>query len=130
MDNKDEFLKRVGANIRELRKLKNPEVKQAASALGISPQALGAIENGKVDLNVSRVFEIAQYFKVEFSTLLNVENGDHYNFSSQNNTGGYHVLNKGVLNVTDETLKNYFENDMVQLKQKIEFFEDALKKRR
>lgn len=128
MENKDEFLKMIGTNIRELRKLKNQEVEQTACALGISPQALGAIENGKVDLNVSRVFEIAQYFKVEYSQLLNIEKGDHYNFSSQNNTGGYHVLNKGVLNVTDETLKNYFENDMAQLKQKIEFFEEAFKK--
>jgi transcriptional regulator with XRE-family HTH domain len=128
MENKEAFLKKIGANIKEIRKSKKQEVKDAASGLGISVQALGAIENGKVDLNVTRVFEIAQYFKVDSSKILNVKQGDVFNFSSQNNSGGYHVQTIGVLNVTDENLKNYFENDIAQLKEKIIFFEGALKK--
>ncbi len=128
MENKEMFLKKIGANIKEIRKSKKQEVKDAASGLGISVQALGAIDNGKVDLNITRVFEIAQYFKVDSSKILNVKQGDIFNFSSHNNSGGYHVQTIGVLNVTDETLKTYFENDITQLKEKIIFFEGALKK--
>jgi transcriptional regulator with XRE-family HTH domain len=128
MENKEAFLKKIGANIRGIRKLKKKEPKDAASGLGISVQAYGKIENGGTDLNISRLFEIAKFFDVSFTQVLKVNEGDVFSFSSQNNSGGYHVLNNGVLNVTDETLKTYFENDIAQLKEKIIFFEGALKK--
>ena len=53
MENKTEFLRIVGANIKSIRKKKNIEVKEVAVGLGITVQAFGAIENGKVDLNLS-----------------------------------------------------------------------------
>jgi transcriptional regulator with XRE-family HTH domain len=128
MENKETLLKKIGANIRDIRKLKKKESKDAAKGLGISVQAYGKIENGGTDLNISRVFEIAKFFDVSFTQVLKVNEGDVFNYSSQNNSGGYHVQTIGVLNVTDETLKNYFENDIAQLKEKIIFFEGALKK--
>ena len=84
--------------------------KAVASGLDISVQAYGKIENGGTDLNISRLFEIAKFFDVSFTQVLKINEGDIFNYSSQNNTGGYHVLNNGVLNTTDETLKTYFEN--------------------
>jgi transcriptional regulator with XRE-family HTH domain len=128
MENKEEYLKRIGDNIKEIRKFKKQEVKEAAKGLDITVQALGALENGKVDFNITRIFDIAQYYKVQIAEILNVKGGDTFNFTSQNNSGGYHVQTIGVLNVTDEALKNYFENDIAQLKQKIVFFEEAIKK--
>jgi transcriptional regulator with XRE-family HTH domain len=128
MENKVAYLKKLGANIREIRKSKKQEVKEAAKGLDITVQALGALENGKVDFNITRIFDIAQYYKVEIGEVLKINEGDTFNFTSQNNSGGYHVQTIGVLNVTDETLKNYFENDIAQLKQKIVFFEEAIKK--
>ena len=62
MENKELFLKKIGENIKEIRKSRKQEVKFAASGIGISVQAMGAIENGKVDLNISRLFEIARFF--------------------------------------------------------------------
>jgi transcriptional regulator with XRE-family HTH domain len=128
MENKDAFLKKIGANIKEIRKSKKYEPKAVAVGLGMSVQAYGKIENAGTDLNISRLFEIAKFFDVSFTQVLKVNEGDIFNYSSQNNSGGYHVLNNGVLNVTDETLKTYFENDIAQLKEKIIFFEGALKK--
>ena len=96
------FLKKIGANIRDIRKLKKQEPKEATKGLGISVQAYGKFENGGTDFNITRIFDIAQYYKVEIGELLKVHQGDTFNFTSQNNSGGYHVLNKGVLNVTDE----------------------------
>jgi transcriptional regulator with XRE-family HTH domain len=128
MENKESFLKKIGANIKEIRKSKKQEVKEAAMGLGISVQAYGKIENGGTDLNISRLFEITKFFEVNFTEVLKVKEGDILNFTSQNNSGGYHVQTIGVLNVTDETLKTYFENDIAQLKEKVAFFENALKK--
>ena len=49
MENKEIFLKEIGANIKEIRKSKKQEVKDVAHDLKISPQALGNIENGKTE---------------------------------------------------------------------------------
>ena len=128
MENKEIFLKKIGRNIKEIRKLKKQEVKDAASGLGISVQAYGKIENGFTDLNVSRLFEIAKFFDVSFTQVLKVNEGDVFNFNTQNNSGGYYVQTLGVLNVTEENLKSSFENDVAYLKEKIKFFEEVLKK--
>lgn len=128
MENKEIFLKKIGRNIKEIRKLKKQEVKDAASGLGISVQAYGKIENGCTDLNVSRLFEIAKFFDVSFTQVLKVNEGDVFNFNSKNNSGGYYVQTLGVLNVTEENLKSSFENDVAYLKEKIKFFEEAFKK--
>ena len=128
MENKEIFLKKIGANIKEIRKTKKQEVKDAAKGLGISVQALGAIENGKTDVNVTRLFEIAKYFEVSFSKVLNVQEGDVFNFTSQNNSGGYHVLNNGVINITDEKLQEHLQNENALLKQKLAVNKALLKK--
>ena len=128
MENKEMFLKKIGRNTKEIRKYKKQEVKDAASGLGISVQAYGKIENGGTDLNISRFFEIAKFFNVGFTQVLNINESDVFNFTSQNNSGGYHIQSVGELNITDESLKTYFENDIAYLKEKIMFFEEALKK--
>ena len=53
MKNKEEFLKKVGLNIKQIRKTKNQEVKEAAVGLGVTVQTVGAIENG-LHLHVRR----------------------------------------------------------------------------
>lgn len=129
MENKEIYLKKIGKNIKEIRKVKKKEVKDAARGLGISVQAYGKIENGGTDLNISRLFEIAKFFDVSFTQVLKVNEGDVFNFTSQNNSGGYQVQILGALNVAEESLKAYFENDITYLKEKIVFFEEALKKK-
>ncbi len=128
MENKDAFLKKIGANIKEIRKSKNYEPKAVASGLNMSVQAYGKIENGGTDLNISRLFEIAQFFDVSFTQVLKVNEGDVFNFSSHNNSGGYHVQTIGVLNVSDEKLYEYLLNENIELKQKIAVNETLLKK--
>ncbi len=130
MENKNLFLKKIGENIKEIRKSKMQEVKEVARGLGITVQALGAIENGKTDLHISRLYEIANYFKVEFDVLLKTKVGDIFNYSSQNNSGGYHIQSIGVFNISDENLKTYLETDLAAIKEKIVFFEEALKNKK
>ncbi len=128
MENKESFLKKIGANIKAVRKEKRQEVKEAANALGITVQAYGAIENGKVDLNITRVFEIANFYEVDFSKLLSIKNGDVFNYTSQNNKGGYHVQKLDILKVIDERLVQYLENELKQSKNRVTFLEEELGK--
>ncbi len=122
MENKDKFLKGVGDNIRNIRIENNLEIKAVASKLGITIQAYGKIENGKVDLNISRLFEIANLFKIEFNKILNTK-GDTFNFTSHNNTGGYHVQKVGVINTSDEQFNLFIKDELEYIKKKINFLE-------
>ena len=74
--NKALLLKSVGDNIKKLRKQKNMEVKEFAFKLKITPQAVGKIENGVVDLNLSRIVEIANLLQVSLIEILDIANGD------------------------------------------------------
>jgi len=94
-----------------------------ASSLGISVQAYGAIENGKVDLNISRVFAISKFYEVDFNKILNVQQGDTYSYSSSNNSGGYHVLNKGSLTISNDDLLKFIQEDFNSLKSKLKNLE-------
>ena len=58
------LLKEMGAKIKKLRKKRQIEVKAFASILKITPQAVSKIENGRVDLNMSRIIEITELLKV------------------------------------------------------------------
>ncbi|MBL0145821.1 MAG: helix-turn-helix transcriptional regulator [Chitinophagaceae bacterium] len=118
MENKELLLRQIGVNIRKIRTSNNMEPKEAARKLDISVQGYGAIENGKVDLNISRLFQIANLFKVDFSEIMNISNTT-FNFTSQNNSGGYHVQKIESLNINDADVKNYFETEIDQLKKKI-----------
>lgn len=128
LSNKETYLKLIGANIKQIRKEQSIEIKEAAHALGISVQAYGKIVNGMTDINISRLFDIASFFKIDYNKILQTNNHETYNYTSQNNSGGYNVLNKGVLNVTSDFLENYLKDDISIIKKKLDFFEAAMKK--
>lgn len=67
------LLKEMGANIKKLRRERQIEVKAFAGKLKISPQAISKIEKGMVDLNVSRIMEIAALLKVNPEEILHAE---------------------------------------------------------
>jgi transcriptional regulator with XRE-family HTH domain len=128
MENKEAFLKQIGENIKEIRRQKKVEVKDIASNLDISVQAYGRIENGKTDVNISRLFQISKFFEVSFSKILKIENSETFNFTSQQNSGGYHVLNNGVINITDEKLHQFLQSENNDLKKRLNINETILSK--
>jgi len=67
------LLKEMGAKIKKLRRKRQIEVKGFASTLKITPQAVSKIERGKVDLNVSRIIEIAGLLKVTPQEIFQLE---------------------------------------------------------
>ncbi len=113
--NKALLLKSVGANIKKLRKQKNMEVKEFASKLKITPQAVGKIENGVVDLNLSRIVEIANLLEVSLIEILDIANGDIMTYNSYNNSGGYHVQKVDVIKINEDDAKSNFMNEFKKL---------------
>lgn len=59
----------VGSAIRKLRILKNFKQSEFASKIQITPQALSKIENGKTDIQLSRLCIIAQVLNVDIVRL-------------------------------------------------------------
>lgn len=55
------------------------------------------------------MFEISNFYQVQFSKILNI-NGDTLHYHSENNSGGYHVQKVGVMNTTDETLISFLKD--------------------
>jgi transcriptional regulator with XRE-family HTH domain len=70
---------KVFQNIKKIRELKNLTREFVAGELGMSTSGYGKIERGEVDLNVSKLFEIAKIldvpvsfiFKFDVDTLFN-----------------------------------------------------------
>jgi DNA-binding XRE family transcriptional regulator len=75
MNLKQKLLKQIGQNILSIRIEKRIERKQAAFAIGITEQAYGQIENGKIDLNATRILQICEYFNEEPNTILKIKGG-------------------------------------------------------
>ncbi len=125
---KEQYLKQIGQNLKEIRITKRKEIKEVVSKLKISAQAYGKIESGKTDLNISRLIDIANFFKVALNDIIKTESGDIMTFSSTNNSGGYHVQKIGTLNITDENLVDYFNKEIISLKTKIESLSGILHK--
>ncbi len=65
------LMKQVSQNIRTLRKLKNLKQEMMAVDLKLSPHAYANIEQGKTDIQLSRLEQIAQVLEVEITDLFN-----------------------------------------------------------
>ena len=62
--------KRIGKRIRWLRYQKSFSLKEIAALLDMSVPALSKIENGTTDMNLSRLMQIADVFKVSAPELI------------------------------------------------------------
>ena len=68
-----EQIKLIGARLRELREIAGDSVEDIAGELAISPELYSKYENGETDIPVSFLFNAANKFGVELSTLLTGE---------------------------------------------------------
>lgn len=73
LDYKDILLKSVGENLRKLRVNNNKNYKEVAFKLGITQQAYGNMERGKTDITLTRIFELADFYQVECTEILQVD---------------------------------------------------------
>jgi|GEM_PF-2479874 len=89
------LLKQLGQKIREVRTEKAIPIKEIAYNIGITTQAYGNIENGKTDLSISRLLEIASELKVHYSRLLDIEKANTFNLNGENSAAGIYFLQMG-----------------------------------
>lgn len=69
MNNKPLDTKDIGKRIKELRKARGLDQLQASSIIGVSRSQWSNLENGKRNLNIQQIKQIADYFGVSLSIL-------------------------------------------------------------
>ncbi|MFZ2632078.1 MAG: helix-turn-helix transcriptional regulator [Desulfosalsimonadaceae bacterium] len=70
----DELLKKIGINIRELRKAQNFTQEQLAEKAGLSYKYLGEIERGEKNSGILNLFRIAHGLSLSLRDIVNIEN--------------------------------------------------------
>lgn len=95
------------------------EVKELASKLKITVQAVGKIENGGVDLNLYRIVEIAHILETSLSDILDISNGDIMNYHSYNNSGGYHVQRVDTIKINENDSQKNFLAEFERIAQQL-----------
>lgn len=75
----EELQKKIGKEIKKLRCLHEWTQEQVAEQLNIGRNAYGEIERGETDINLSRLAQISELFKIDLGTLLGIsETGVQY----------------------------------------------------
>src|SRR5258708_33771425 len=69
MNGDQNTIKYIGQNIRILRINSGCSLKVTADRLGISASSLSKIENGVIDINLSRLEQIANFYRVNLTEL-------------------------------------------------------------
>ena len=59
----------IGNNIRKVRQLKNYKQEHLADKLNITTASLSKIENGKTDISLSRLYEVAKALEIKIEKL-------------------------------------------------------------
>jgi transcriptional regulator with XRE-family HTH domain len=128
--NKQNVLELIGENIRTLRKDNKIEIKQIASQLNITPQAFSNIENGKTDISVSKIIELANILKTSYSAILNISKNPTFNYYAENNSGGIQVQNQEFkeLHTNDITMLNLLQQKLEFLQKQNELLLSKVKK--
>lgn len=70
--NKKEFLKIIGKNIQNQRKLKGYTQETFAELMNVSWSYVSKIECGILNLSLGKIYEIAKYLKIDIKELLNI----------------------------------------------------------
>lgn len=98
-------------NIRALRTLKGWSQDTMATLLELSEKAYASIEQGKTDIQWSRLEQIAKVFEVEVGDLVNLDRGMIFNFITHNThqTANYNQSSVNSLSTTSQHLEHELE---------------------
>ena len=79
----------IGANIKQIRELRNLSQEHVAQELGVSQASYARIESGSVSPKIDRLLRIAEVLEVDLSTLLNTTSVFNIIFNATANQSGY-----------------------------------------
>jgi transcriptional regulator with XRE-family HTH domain len=105
-------MKELYENIRSLRRFKGWKQETMAELLEMSPNAYANIEQGKTDLKLSRLTQIAKVLEVDLADLLSFERGVFF----IHNTSNYQLVNSSC--TTTSNFEHELEKAQLQLEQK------------
>ena len=77
----------VHEKIRLVRKAKGLTLEEVAHQLGMSTNGYGDIERGATDVNLSRLEQISELFRMELSELMDLNEKNVFNILGTQNTG-------------------------------------------
>jgi transcriptional regulator with XRE-family HTH domain len=117
----------IGHNIKRWREFKEVKQEQLAKRLKITSAALSQLENGKTDITVSRIEQIAEVLDIDFSLLLsspqqiiNISNSPNTHngvYNSQHNTINKELVEAVQAELQKKKEQNSFLQNLVQPKQ-------------
>jgi transcriptional regulator with XRE-family HTH domain len=111
----------IGHNIKRWREFKEIKQEQLARRLKITSAALSQLENGKIDITVSRIEQIAEVLEIDFSLLLsspqqiiNIRNPNSHNgvYNSEHN-----IINKELVEAVQAELQK--KNEQISFLQNL-----------
>ena len=112
----------IGHNIKRWREFKEVKQEKLAKRLKITSAALSQLENGKTDITVSRIEQIAEVLEIDFSLLLsspqqiiNISNSPNTHngvYNSQHNT-----INKELVEAVQAELQK--KNEQISFLQNL-----------
>ena len=86
-------LSKIGNSIRKIRELKGLKQESVAIKLGLTTNGYGKIERGESQINLERLYQIADVFDVSPNDILNFDENIVYNFESMNNSAPHGTVN-------------------------------------
>jgi transcriptional regulator with XRE-family HTH domain len=116
--------KKIGAEIKKLRLINEWTQEQVAEQLYICRDAYGDIERGKTDICLSRLVQIADFFKVNVTFLFGTDsNSNTTNYTQYDYVKNNHINNLYNNQSRDEKLQHEIEKlqlTVAHLQEKVE----------
>lgn len=100
-------MEQLGEKLRILRSIKGLSQENIAQMLGISLTAYAKIEQGKTDINYSRLVQIAEKLEIPLKSLVSLGEGNIYVMNDLNN------VNSVVLGNKDAELEAKIRENMI-----------------
>ncbi|MBS1614927.1 MAG: helix-turn-helix transcriptional regulator [Bacteroidetes bacterium] len=114
---KNKLLRRIGANLKAIRKEKGIEVKQISAWLELSQQAYLNMENGKTDFSLTRIIELTQYLEVDINKLLDIECPGMFYKSEGNQMFSYNHSGNLKIADRDDSVTSLLQGQLIFLRQ-------------
>lgn len=115
----------IGQNIRKWREFKNLKQDSLAKTLGITSSALSQIENGKIDISVNRIEQVAEALEMDISQLLSNPQQAINILHSPNSNGVYGVLHNNI----NADLMKMLQIELEKKNDQISFLHQLLKEK-
>lgn len=117
--------KQIGINIKRWREFKEIKQEELAKKLKITAAALSHIENGKTDVSISRIEQIAEMLQINFSLLLSNPQQIINNSSNSNKQSDTYHSQQIMVN---EELIVALKTELQQKNEQINFLQSLVQK--